>query len=65
MRPIRQLCQAGQKPRHGFAATRWRDQQLARRGGAIQHVLLVRMDGPSASVEPAVDLKGKGARHAP
>ena len=61
---VRTFHQARQEPGHGFATPRGRDQQQGRVSGPVQHCLLMRVDGPAATVEPAGNGGGKG-RHGP
>ena len=57
-RRLGQLCERRQEPGQRLATPGRRDQQKAWIVGAVQHVLLMRMDGPPTRVEP----RGKGGR---
>ena len=57
-RVVCQIHQRRQEPGQRLATARGRDQQQARIVRPVQHVLLMRMDGPSTGVEPC--LKGSG-----
>ena len=50
-----QFCKGWQKPGKRFAPARWRDQQQGFITGALQHLGLVGVDGPSLPLKPVID----------
>ena len=57
---VSQINQGWQKTGESFPASRGRNQQQRRRIGAVQHLLLMRMDRPAFAGKPMVKFGGQG-----